>query len=77
VDPVEHAELFTEFPGRFVMATSDPAAFGARCASAGVPLLVLGIAGGDRINIGSVDLDVREIASRRRTALEEALASVD
>jgi phosphoribosylformylglycinamidine synthase len=74
---VEHAELFSEFPGRFVMATSDPAVFGERCASAGVPLLVLGIAGGDRVKIGEVDLDVSEIESRRRTALEEALASVD
>jgi phosphoribosylformylglycinamidine synthase len=74
---VEHAELFSEFPGRFVMATSDPEVFGERCASAGVPLLVLGIAGGDRVKIGEVDLDVSEIESRRRTALEEALASVD
>jgi phosphoribosylformylglycinamidine synthase subunit PurL len=77
VEPIEHAELFSEFPGRFVMATSDPQAFGARCAGAGVPLLILGTAGGDRIKIGAVDLDVSEIESRRRTALEEALASVD
>jgi len=76
-EPFEHAELFSEFPGRFVMATSDPEAFGARCAAAGVPLFVLGIAGGDRIKIGAVDLDVSEIESRRRTALEAALASVD
>jgi phosphoribosylformylglycinamidine synthase len=77
VEPVEHAELFSEFPGRFVMATNNPEAFGARCACAGVPLLVLGIAGGDRVKIGAVDLDVSEIERRRRTALEEALASVD
>jgi phosphoribosylformylglycinamidine (FGAM) synthase-like enzyme len=77
VEPVEHAELFSEFPGRFVMATSNPEAFGARCASAGVPLLVLGIAGGDRVKIGAVELDVSEIERRRRTALEEALAPVD
>jgi hypothetical protein len=37
----------------------------------------LGVAGGDRIKIGAVDLDVSEIERRRRTALEEALASVD
>jgi hypothetical protein len=59
------------------MATSDAEAFAARCAAAGVPILILGIAGGDRIKIGDVDLDVSEIESRRRTALEEALASVD
>jgi phosphoribosylformylglycinamidine synthase II len=72
-----HAELFSEFPGRFVMATNDLGRFSARCASAGVPLYVLGTVGGERLRIGGmIDLSVEEIERQRRTALEDALASV-
>jgi phosphoribosylformylglycinamidine synthase len=74
----QHAELFSEFPGRFVMATSDVEAFSARCEAAGVPVLPLGTVGGDRVRLGEmVDLAVSDIERRRRNALEEALASVD
>jgi len=69
-----HGELFSEFPGRFVMATNDLAAFSARAIGAGVPFAILGTAGGDRLTIGSaIDLSVEEIASRRAGALVEAL----
>lgn len=69
-----HGELFSEFPGRFVVATSDPAAFSARAAHASVPVAVLGIVGGERLTIGSaIDLSVEEIASRRSGALVDAL----
>ena len=65
IDELEsHAELFTEFPGRFVMTTNDVAAFTARAALAGVPVTRLGPVGGANLRIGSVvDLAV---AGRRR-----------
>jgi phosphoribosylformylglycinamidine synthase len=70
----EHAELFTEFPGRFVMATSDVAAFSARAASAGVAVEQLGVVSGSRIELGAfVSLDVAEVASRRDGALERQM----
>ncbi|MFY9782462.1 MAG: phosphoribosylformylglycinamidine synthase subunit PurL [Acidimicrobiales bacterium] len=71
-----HGELFSEFPGRFVVATNDVEAFAARAHVAGALLAELGYATGDRLVIGSsIDLRVGEIASRRRGALEEALAA--
>jgi phosphoribosylformylglycinamidine synthase II len=73
-----HGELFSEFPGRFVMATNDLAAFRDRCAKAGVDALDLGRAGGSTLTIGSsINLSVDQIEQRRRTALEDALAAVD
>ena len=72
-----HGELFSEFPGRFVMATSDVAAFSARAAGAGVPVVTLGTVGGSRLRIGSaIDLPVSDISSRRSDALEDALDKV-
>jgi phosphoribosylformylglycinamidine synthase len=72
-----HGELFTEFPGRFVMATGDLAAFSARANSADVPIVALGTVGGERLRIGSsIDLSVADISSRRRNALEDALDQV-
>jgi phosphoribosylformylglycinamidine synthase len=69
-----HGELFSEFPGRFVVATNDPAAFSARAADAGVPVAGLGIVGGERLTIGhAIDLSVEEIARRRAGALVDAL----
>jgi phosphoribosylformylglycinamidine synthase len=71
-----HAELFSEFPGRFVMATSDIEALSNRARAAGVPLFELGVATGNRLVIGSmIDLSVTEIAARRSGALEDALAA--
>jgi phosphoribosylformylglycinamidine synthase II len=75
VELTGHGELFSEFPGRFVMATSDAEAFSARAGAAGVPVATLGVVGGDRLRIGTmIDLTVGDIAARRRNALEVALA---
>jgi LmbE family N-acetylglucosaminyl deacetylase len=66
--------LFAEFPGRFVVATSDAGALAARAQAAGVPVTVLGVVGGTRLRLGTlVDLDVREMAEQRAGALERAL----
>jgi len=71
-----HAELFAEFPGRFVIATSNVEAFAARAHAVGVPLVELGYATGDRLVIGSViDLRLGELSAKRRDALEDALAA--
>jgi len=73
-----HAELFSEFPGRFVMATSDVEAFQARARSAGVPTSRLGTVGGESLRVGSmIDLPVTRIAARRRDALEDALGALN
>jgi phosphoribosylformylglycinamidine synthase len=70
-----HGELFSEFPGRFVMATSDVSSFVGRANAARVPVVVLGTAGGDALTIGErILLAVAEIDRRRRSALVEALA---
>jgi len=67
-------ECFAEFPGRFVMGTSNPEAFLARCAAAGVPAEVLGAVGGQHLVIGDdVVVDVADVARRRRGALEDQL----
>jgi phosphoribosylformylglycinamidine synthase subunit PurL len=69
-----HGELFSEFPGRFVMATSDVEAFTRRADAAGVPVAMLGTCGGDALVIGStINLSVDEIAARRTGALVDAL----
>jgi phosphoribosylformylglycinamidine (FGAM) synthase-like enzyme len=69
-----HRELFSEFPGRFVMATNDVHAFFQRASTAHIPVEVLGTIGGDRLRIdGLVDLGVSEITSRREGALVQAL----
>ena len=78
IDELEsHAELFTEFPGRFVMATDDLQAFIARAEVAGVPVLRLGTVGGEHLRIGTmVELPVADVTSRRRGALEASLAAL-
>jgi phosphoribosylformylglycinamidine synthase len=73
-----HGELFSEFPGRFVMATSDVDQFVQRANAAGVDVAILGTVGGDSLRIGSlINVSVSEIESRRSNALSSALASVD
>ena len=72
-----HQELFSEFPGRFVMATSDLQAFQTRASDAGIEVLELGSAGGATLKIGSlINLSVQQIEEKRRNALEDALAAV-
>jgi len=70
-------ELFAEFPGRFIVASRDPAAFTARAAASDVPAAVLGVVGGSRLRLSTLlDLDVEQIARRRGGALSGALAAV-
>jgi phosphoribosylformylglycinamidine synthase len=72
-----HAELFSEFPGRFVMGTNDLDAFTARANAAGVPVVHLGVVGGHDLRIGSmVNASVADVGSRRRGALEESLSAL-
>jgi len=65
------AELFCELPSRVVVATHRPAEVMAAAAAAAVPGLVLGVAGGDRLVVGGLDLVLGEL----RTAWEGALPS--
>jgi phosphoribosylformylglycinamidine (FGAM) synthase-like enzyme len=72
-----HGELFSEFPGRFVMATNDVAAFQTRAELAGVPVARLGVVAGAELRIGSmINVAIDDVASRRRGALEASLAAV-
>jgi phosphoribosylformylglycinamidine synthase len=73
----DFAELFSEFPGRFIVATKDADAFARRATAAGVPAVTLGTGGGERLVVGTViDLSVEEIAATRRGALEVALSAL-
>ncbi len=74
VENVVRDELFSEFPGRFVVATTNPAEFVRRADDARVPVRVLGVAGGDSLDLGSlVRLDVSTLRQRSRRALDDAL----
>ena len=56
------AELFTELPSRFVVATTEPDELAARATSLGIPCSVLGRAGGDRVTLGDlVDLPLEAL----------------
>jgi phosphoribosylformylglycinamidine synthase len=75
VPELDHfAELFSEFPGRFLVATFQPQLLARRARSAGVESVVLGVAGGNSLRLGSwIDLGIDEIAARRGSALTNAL----
>jgi len=78
VELEQHGELFSEFPGRFIMATSNLDAFLARAQAFGVDATTLGVCEGDRLRVGSrIDLPVAQIVSRRRDALEDALGALN
>jgi phosphoribosylformylglycinamidine synthase subunit PurL len=65
------AELFTELPSRFVVATADPDALCAAAGAAGIPAAVLGLAGGGRLTLG----DLADVAlDELRDAYEGNLA---
>jgi len=72
------AELFTELPSRFVVATAAPEELCARAAEAGVPAAVLGRAGGTRLVLGDafdlVDLPVDDVRAAYEGNLTSALA---
>lgn len=75
-----HAELFSELPGRILIATEDPAAVLAEAERAGVPAAVLGQATGDRLTIGDrstegalVDLGMGQVRAAWGGALPNAV----
>jgi len=76
--PVNAAQLFCESPSRVVaaVAASEAEALVARAAGAGVPAVVLGHAGGDRLVLGEVvDLAADEVVSTWRDRLPVALGA--
>jgi phosphoribosylformylglycinamidine synthase len=72
------AELFTELPSRFVVATASPEELCARAAEAGVPAEVLGRSGGTRLVLGDafdlVDLPLDDVRAAYEGNLTSALA---
>ncbi len=68
------AELFTELPSRFVVATGVPDEVCARAAARGIPAAVLGRAGGDRFRLGDlVDVPVDALSEAYERNLTLAL----
>lgn len=68
------ADLLTETPGRFVLATTDPDALLARASNAGVPMTVLGRAAGTEVKLGaSIVTTLDAVTTSRREALERRL----
>jgi phosphoribosylformylglycinamidine synthase len=60
----EPAELFTELPSRFVVATATPDELRARAETLGLPVSVLGRATGDRVVVGDlIDLPLAELTA--------------
>jgi phosphoribosylformylglycinamidine synthase len=73
-----HAELFAEFPGRFVVATSDAVSFAKRCEAAGVPVTSLGYVEGTHLVMDDlIKISVAEITSQRESSLTRALENVN
>jgi phosphoribosylformylglycinamidine synthase subunit PurL len=67
------AELFTELPSRFVVATTMPDELCARAENLGIPAYVLGRAGGDHFGVGElVDLPLADL----RRAYDENLGQL-
>ena len=74
VDIDDAAELFTELPSRFVVATADPDELLRRAAAGGIPAAVLGPAGGARCTLGGlVDLPVDALSEAHEGNLTLAL----
>jgi phosphoribosylformylglycinamidine synthase len=73
---IDADELWYELPGRFILAARDGEALLARARAAGVPAVVLGVAGGDDLTITEgLDLLAAAAQSRRELALELEMAS--
>jgi phosphoribosylformylglycinamidine synthase len=69
-----YAELFTELPSRFLVATPRPDELSQRAAAAGVAAAVLGRAHGDRLTIGElVDLPLAAVQEAFEGNLTRAL----
>jgi phosphoribosylformylglycinamidine synthase II len=74
VDLGDPAELFTEVPSRFVVATPHPERLAAVAADQGIPCAVLGRAGGARLRLGElVDIPVETLVRQYDSALPAAL----
>ena len=74
LDLADPAEMFTELPSRFVVATATPDELAARAADLGIPVEVLGRAGGERLVLGGlVDLPVDAVRSAHEGNLALAL----
>ena len=68
------AEMLTETPGRFVLATKNLDALRDRAERAGVAILELGVARGTRVVLGaSLATSLDEVKDHRRDALERRL----
>jgi phosphoribosylformylglycinamidine (FGAM) synthase-like enzyme len=68
------AELFTELPSRFLVATARPDELCARAAKAGVEVAVLGRATGDHLTLGDwVDLPLTAVCEAFEGNLTRAL----
>jgi phosphoribosylformylglycinamidine synthase II len=71
------AELFTELPSRFVVATTMPDDLRARADDLGFPFSVLGRAGGDRFALGDlVDLPLTSLGEAHEGNLARLLGDV-
>jgi phosphoribosylformylglycinamidine synthase len=73
-----HAELFTELPSRVVAATRRPDELCTRADAAGVPAVVLGTAGGDRLVVAGcesalVDCSLAELSEAMEGSLSKRL----
>jgi len=76
-DVDDAAELFTELPSRFVVATGDPDELCRRAAASGIPAAVLGPAGGARLTLGSLlDLPVDALREAHEGNLALALGEL-
>ncbi len=74
VDVDDPAELFTETPSRFVVATPHPDRLAGLAVDAGVRCALLGKAGGDRLRLGDlVDVGVDALVAAYEGALPGAL----
>ncbi len=68
------AELFTELPSRFVVATTAPDEVAARAGALGIACAVLGRAGGDRVTLGElVDIPLTALRQAHEGNLERLL----
>jgi phosphoribosylformylglycinamidine (FGAM) synthase-like enzyme len=74
-DTVTIEELFSEFPGRFIVATSDAARLQERAAAADVPLRHLAVARGDVVTIGdAISCSLETLRQTRDHSLTRELA---
>ncbi|MCC6236200.1 MAG: phosphoribosylformylglycinamidine synthase subunit PurL [Dehalococcoidia bacterium] len=71
------AALFGEAPSRFVVGTRDAGTLLELARAANVPAVRLGTAGGARLRLGPVDVDIEAMRETYERALPERLAGVE